>query len=92
MGKNQAGSIARGYNLQHQRERKRWKRILSDEGVLPCPRCQLPIYDGQPWDLGHTDDREAWTGPEHVSCNRGAGGRNGAKVANTKRQMKIREW
>lgn len=32
------------------------------------------------WDLGHTDDRTAWTGPEHAHCNRKAGQTNSARM------------
>lgn len=81
-----------GYGRAHQRERRRWERILEAEQVVPCARCPEPIHHGQAWDLGHTDDRTGWQGPEHVSCNRSAGGRNGAKVTNLKRNMKKRDW
>ena len=80
------------YGPGHKRERRRWSYILSQEGVLPCARCQGPIHHGDAWDLGHNDERTAWTGPEHVSCNRSAGGRNGAKVTNAKRAMITRDW
>ena len=64
---------ARGYDREHDRLRRRYER----RGVvgMTCPRCGQPILPGQPWDLGHTDDRTGWTGPEHARCNRSAGGR-----------------
>jgi hypothetical protein len=73
----QPGSTtARGYGAAHQRLRKTWAKELKRLGVLPCARCGLPIYDGDEWDLGHTDDRTAYTGPEHRrECNRADGGR-----------------
>jgi hypothetical protein len=40
-----------------------------------CPRCNQFIKPNEAWDLGHTDDRGSWTGPEHASCNRAAGAR-----------------
>lgn len=63
----------RGYGAAHKRERARWQR----RGVvgLTCPRCEQLILPGDDWDLGHTDDRTDWTGPEHATCNRSAGGR-----------------
>lgn len=82
----------RGYGPEHQRERKRWEQILEAEQVIPCAKCSKPIHHGDTWDLGHTDDRTSWTGPECIPCNRSAGGRNGAKATNAKRNMKIRDW
>lgn len=89
-------TTARGYGTSHQRERKRWERRVASGDVMCArqgPKCiGKPISPGQPWDLGHNDDRTAYSGPECVPCNRGAGGANGAKVANQKRAMTIREW
>lgn len=46
-------------------------------GLAKCVRCHEPIEAGEPWDLGH-DDRNpnVHTGPEHLTCNRGAPNRN----------------
>ncbi len=63
----------RGYNRHHDTLRRRWAPRV-DRGLVDCARCGERIHPGQPWDLGHTDDRTAWTGPEHVTCNRTAGG------------------
>lgn len=60
----------RGYDAAHMRERARWKPIV-EAGTAACAKCGLPIPAAGPWDLGHTDDRRTWTGPEHVACNRG---------------------
>jgi hypothetical protein len=78
-------TTARGYGSAHQRERRRWARELKRLGVLPCARCGGDIYDGQPFDLGHTDDRTTYTGPEHVRCNRADGGRRRHKPAMPRR-------
>ena len=87
---------ARGYGAQHQRERRKWEPAVAKGDVMCArqgPKCiGKPIQPGQAWDLGHNDDRTQWTGPECVPCNRGAGGANGAAVANAKRQTVTREW
>jgi hypothetical protein len=80
---------SRGYGLSHKRERSRWKPKV-DAGLVNCARCRQPIEPGRPWDLGHTDDRTAWTGPEHTACNRKAGGANGALVTNAARGRTVR--
>lgn len=84
-------TTARGYGTPHQRERERWKPLV-DSGNASCARCGKAIAPGQPWDLGHTDDRTAYTGPECVPCNRSAGGRNGAAAVHGARQMTVRDW
>jgi hypothetical protein len=69
----------RGYTAEHDRLRARWKPKV-DRCTVHCHArvCVEParlILPGQAWDLGHTEDRTAWTGPEHATCNRSAGGR-----------------
>jgi hypothetical protein len=70
---------ARGYTAQHDTLRARWKPKV-ETGQVDCHAitCLLPtrrIHLGMAWDLGHTADRTAWTGPEHSVCNRSAGGK-----------------
>ena len=69
----------RGYDAEHDRLRTRWKPKV-DRGTVHCHAevCVEPIrliLPGARWDLGHTADRTAWTGPEHSRCNRVAGGK-----------------
>jgi hypothetical protein len=69
----------RGYDAEHYRIRKQWAPKV-DAGQVECHarECLLPsrlIETGTAWDLGHTEDRSTWTGPEHQLCNRSAGGR-----------------
>lgn len=82
-------STARGYDIRHQQERARWAPKV-DAGLVDCARCGERLQAGRPWDLGHSDDRLTWTGPEHQTCNRRAGGRNGAAVTNAQRAEPIR--
>jgi hypothetical protein len=63
---------SRGYDRRHQLLR----RMLEPQvrtGRVACARCGLLIRRGQAWDLGHTDDRTSYSGPEHATCNRQAG-------------------
>lgn len=77
----------RGYGSSHQAERKRWEPLVQAGGIV-CRRCDQPIEPAAPWDLGHNDERTAWTGPEHQACNRAAG----ARAGNANRGMTIRQW
>jgi hypothetical protein len=69
----------RGYTSEHDRLRARWKPKVDACTVHchahTCIEAVRLILPGQAWDLGHTDDRTAWTGPEHARCNRSAGGK-----------------
>ena len=66
---------SRGYNAAHRALRKQWQdRISRGEPVFCARGCGKQIT-GTEWDLGHTDDRSTWTGPECRPCNRAHGGR-----------------
>lgn len=78
---------ARGYGHGHQVERDRWRPAV-EAGEVNCARCRRRITPGTPWDLGHTDDRSAYQGPEHRSCNRSAGAAN----SHARRAMTVRDW
>lgn len=74
----------KGYGYQHQKLRAQWEPRVQ-AGTVNCARCTHPILPGQPWQLGHADDRRSYNGPEHARCNLQAGGRNGAAVTNGQR-------
>lgn len=84
-----AKTAARGYGSDHQAERDRWepkvRAGLVDCHAQICIETTRAIAPGAEWDLGHTPDRTAWTGPEHPRCNRSEGGRRGAAVTNGQR-------
>lgn len=86
-----ASTTDRGYGAEHQKERKRWEPTVK-AGHAVCPRCNTTIEPNEPWDLGHNDDRTAWTGPEHRDCNRRAGQSNAAASRVARNQMTIRDW
>jgi len=69
----------RGYGPAHEKQRKAWAPRVR-RGEVDCARCKLRIGPHEQWDLGHTDDRTAWSGPEHVGCNRRAGAANSHAV------------
>lgn len=93
-----AGSTtARGYDGRHKAERERWVPIVQAGGVMCArqgPNCiGKPLAPDQDFDLGHDDqDRTKYNGPECIPCNRGAGGRNGAAVTNSRWTMTVRDW
>lgn len=64
-------TAARGYGPAHQELRKRWAPAVA-LGEVICARCGIYILPGTPWDLGHSEDRTTYNGPEHAKCNRGA--------------------
>lgn len=66
----------RGYGADHRALRREAAPLVAS-GTARCARCGLPIAPGQAWDLGHTDDRTGWSGPEHAGCNRAAAMRIG---------------
>jgi len=71
------GTTARGYGSAHREVRAWWKPIV-EQGAAQCHAidCLEPTRWIQPWaqwDLGHNEARTAWTGPEHVRCNRTEG-------------------
>ena len=75
MTKPRRTTTERGYGAEHRKVRAQWQTELEQRGALPCARCGELIHHGEAWDLGHTDDRSAYTGPEHRRCNRADGGR-----------------
>lgn len=89
-------TTARGYGHSHQVERKRWEPIIATGNVLcanpQCDHPDTPIDPDEPWDVGHTEDRTGYRGPEHMACNRREGGRNGATVTNEKRATLTWDW
>jgi hypothetical protein len=82
-----ASTTARGYGWQHQKIRQQWAPLVA-AGQVNCARCGRPIPPGTAWDLGHDDhDRSRYTGPEHMTCNRTAGARKGARITNARRRF-----
>jgi hypothetical protein len=82
-------TAARGYGKEHEHQRRAWAPKVR-RGEAYCTRCKQPIAPDDAWDLGHNDDRTAWTGPEHATCNRRAG--QAASVAARKGLMHSRAW
>lgn len=52
---------------------RRLRAILRPEveaGLHLCAYCGERIEPGEAWDLGHSDNRQFYNGPEHARCNR----------------------
>ena len=94
-----ASTTARGYGYDHQKLRA---ALLPGAYGHPCPhhgtdpQCPGLMLPGQALDLDHTDDRTAYRGMAHASCNRRAGGRKGnakrASHPNPEDLHVTREW
>ena len=69
---------ARGYGWWAHRTRRAAIAPLVAAGKAICASCGKRILPGESWDLGHTDDRRGYLGPEHARCNRAKGARKGA--------------
>lgn len=93
----------KGYDHRHKVERAKWQRRIDRGETFDCScahvdctkhvgPCTVVIHADMTWDLGHTDDRTAWTGPECVPCNRSAGGKNGNRVARDNAATIRRDW
>lgn len=72
-------TVQRGYGAAHKALRKRVAETVEAGGAY-CWRCGGWIPPGSAWHLGHTDDRQAYMGPEHRRCSTAAGGRNGGRL------------
>jgi len=72
-------AAARGYDGPHTRLRREWEPQVA-AGRVCCARCGAWIPPGAPWDLGHTADRTAYTGPECRACNRAEGAARGNRA------------
>ncbi|MGW6121493.1 AAA family ATPase [Nocardia sp. NPDC055165] len=79
--KRRKTTTERGYGQDHRKRREALAPIVQS-GKATCWRCTEAIKPGEPWDLGHDDhDRTRYRGPEHVHCNRAAGGRAGGRAS-----------
>lgn len=74
-------STARGYDAAHRHLRRAWEARLATGETHTCAKCGQPVTATDQWDLGHTDNRQSWTGPEHRSCNRQDGQRKATASA-----------
>jgi hypothetical protein len=68
--------VARGYNYQHRKLRRLWAHVV-DSGQAFCTKCGGWIQPGTAWHLDHADNRQAWLGAAHASCNVLDGARKG---------------
>jgi hypothetical protein len=61
----------RRYDTHHKQLRDQWKARIDRGELVICakPGCGKPIIPGQPFDLGH-DENRSHRGPEHQACNR----------------------
>lgn len=65
-----ASTTARGYGYDHQKLRE---ALLPGAYGQPCHHCTELMLPGQDLDLDHSDDRTAYRGMAHATCNRQAG-------------------
>lgn len=65
-----ANTTGRGYGWNHQQARTTAAATFTPG--QPCARCGKPLWTLPAADMGHTDDRTAYRGLEHATCNRRA--------------------
>lgn len=78
------------------------RAVLAPQLPLPCVECGGPVFADQPWQVGHRKGASqggqptlANCGAVHTRCNQRTGGREGARVVNSRRQAStdgIRQW
>jgi hypothetical protein len=77
-------TTARHYGWDHQKVKDQWRpRVKAGSVECHAHECVMAsrlIDPTEPWDLGHTPDRTAWTGPEHQTCNRSEGAIRGHRI------------
>lgn len=82
-------TTARGYGADHQAQRSKWlPTVKAGRARCHAKVCLKPsrrIDPTEEWDLGHTEDRTSWTGPEHMQCNRSDGGRRSGSAQQHRR-------
>lgn len=63
-------TVQRGYGAHHRKLRRQWDEVVQ-RGEAYCwrPDCRRWLPPGQPWHLGHLDDRSGYGGPECPPCN-----------------------
>ncbi len=70
--RTRGSTVQRGYGAEHRRLREALKLVVLS-GKATCWRCGEAVDPTAAWDLGHTDDRRGWAGPEHRRCSRRSG-------------------
>lgn len=90
--------MGKHYDYAHQQQRAKWKPTV-DAGLATChaKRCLMssriivPDYTkrGDGWDVGHSEDRSRWTGPEHARCNRSEGATRGNKARGRAKNRRV---
>lgn len=74
-------TTSRGYGSDHQRLRKEWdKEVQAGRAHCWRPDCRKWLPPGQPWHLGHLDDRSGYGGPECPPCNLKHAARKGNRM------------
>lgn len=68
---------ARGYGHAHKRARA---ALLPTAIGSPCTRCGVALTETDDIHLDHTDDRSAYAGFAHASCNQSAGAIKGNRA------------
>lgn len=69
----------RGYDKAHVALKRQWQHRINQGEPIHCAKGCGRLITGTDWDLGHTDDRTGWTGPECRPCSRADGGRKGLR-------------